>query len=254
VVPAGGHENDSDPLRHAPRHAITCCVLRRALAIAIHVGLFVGLGTCQYVVAGWWAASRGAEVPPTCLGSERASRQVVYLHGLDTMAPSWQELDHRRALATLPDTAIALPRAPACGAGRCWPDGDDGAAVTIAAIREAARACFGERGSYGVVGFSRGGFALARLASCQAADARWAIVASAFGHAGEPGLRDCPVAVVVGRRDRHHHDGAIGYARSREGAGWPTRLIEHAGGHRLDAASLSSAIEVIEEIEPEASR
>jgi pimeloyl-ACP methyl ester carboxylesterase len=221
-------------------------VLRRALAIAVQIGLFVGFGACNYVVVGWWAARHSTEVPPTCLGPEGASRHVVYLHGLDSMAPSWQELDNRRALAEIPDAAIAIPRAPGCGAGRCWPDAEEGAAETIAAIRGAARACFGDHASYGVVGFSRGGFALARLATCNSAGARWAIVASAFGYIDEQRLRDCPVAVVIGRHDRYHHDGAVGYAQRRRAAELPTSLIEFDGGHRLDADSLRSAIDALE--------
>lgn len=221
-------------------------VLGRAATIAVHVGLFAGFGACNYLVAGWLAAARSAE-PPTCLGQRSASRHVVYLHGLDSYAPSWQELDNRRALAAIPDAAIAMPRAPACGGGRCWSDADDGVRETIDAIRDAARTCFDDHTSYGVIGFSRGGFALARLASCDAIGARWAIVASAFGYTEELRLRDCPVAIVVGRHDRYHHDGAVGYAQRRRMAGIPGTLFEFDGGHRLDTESLASAISVLEQ-------
>lgn len=221
--------------------------MRRPLAIAAHIGLFVGFGVCNYEAAGWLATRRSTEVAPTCLGPKGAGRHVVYLHGLDSMAPSWQELDNRRALAEIPDLAIAIPRAPACGTGRCWPDSDEGATDTIAAIRGAAKACFGDHASYGVVGFSRGGFALARLATCNTFGARWAIIASAFGYTDDNRLRDCPVAVVVGRHDRYQHDGAVGYAQRRRAAELPTWLFEFDGGHRVDAISLRSAIETVEQ-------
>jgi hypothetical protein len=220
--------------------------LRRAPAIAICAVLFAGFGACQYAVAGWLAARQSDRTTPTCLGRDDASRHVVYLHGLDTFAPSWQELDNRRALAAIPDAAIAIPRAPACGNGRCWSDADEGAAVTSAAIRGAARACFGDRWGYGVLGFSRGGFAVARLARCDTAEARWAIVASAFGYTDDLRLRGCPVAVVVGRDDPLHHDGAVGYAQRRRAAGLSTALFEFDGGHRLDAPSLAAAIDALE--------
>lgn len=226
---------------------ITRSVLRRVLVIAVHVALFVGFGACQYMVAGWWAARREPAATPTCLGPQGARRKIVYLHGLDSFAPSWQELENRRVLAAIPDAAIAMPRAPACGAGRCWSDDDAGVANTTTAIRDAARTCFGERASYGVVGFSRGGYALARLATCDNGGARWAIVAAAFGYTDELRLRDCPVAVVVGRDDRYQHDGAVDYAQRRRAAELPTWLFEFDGGHRLDTDSLTSAIDAFEQ-------
>jgi predicted esterase len=218
-------------------------VLRRVLVIALYVGVFVGFCACDYMVAGGCAARRSGAVVPTCIGPAHAKRKIVYLHGLDSAAPSWQEFDNRRALAAIPDAAIAIPRAPACSAGRCWSDADEGVAETISAIRGAANACFGDHATYGVVGFSRGGFALARLATCDEAGAGWAIVASAFGYTDELRLRGCPVGVMVGRRDRYHYDGAVGYSQRRRAAGLPTWLFEFDGGHRLDTSSLMSALD-----------
>jgi pimeloyl-ACP methyl ester carboxylesterase len=202
------------------------------------------------MVARWLSAALSDDETPTCLGPNSASRHIVYLHGLhglDGATPSWQELANRRALAAIPDAAIAMPRAPACESGRCWSDADDGTPQTISAIRNAARTCFDERASYGVVGFSRGGYALARLATCEVAGARWAIVASAFGYTEDLRLRDCPVAIVVGRDDSDQCDGAVGYAQRRRAAGLPTELVEFDGGHRLDAEALTSAIEALEQ-------
>jgi hypothetical protein len=93
------------------------------------------------------------------------------------------------------------------------------------------------------VGFSRGGFALARLATCESFGARWAIVAGAFGYTDELRLTGCPVAVVIGRRDRYHHEGAVAYVQRRRAAGLFTLLFEFDGGHRLDTGSLRSAID-----------
>lgn len=219
--------------------------MRRALVIALHVGAFVVFCASNVAVAQWWATRRRADVAPTCIGGRDARTHVVYLHGLDSFAPSWQELYNRRALASLSDVSIAIPRAPTCGSGRCWSDRDDGTATTTAAIRTAAQACFGAAATYGVVGFSRGGFALARLATCDVAGAGWAIVASAFGYTDEPRLRGCPVAVLIGESDRYHHDGAVTYAERRRAAGLPTSLFEFVGGHRLDTASLRSALDAL---------
>jgi predicted esterase len=222
-------------------------VLRRVLVIAIHVALFVGFAACNVAVAGWLTARRRKATAPTCFGAEHASRHIVYLHGLDSFAPSWQELGNRRALAAIPDVALAAPRAPSCGSGRCWSDSDDGTSETVTAIRGAVRACFGDHATYGVVGFSRGGYALARLASCNSFGARWAIVASAFGYTTDLRLSDCPVAVVIGHGDRYQYTGAIEYAQRRRAAELSTFLFEFDGGHRLDTESLAAAIGALEQ-------
>jgi hypothetical protein len=218
---------------------------------AVNLAAFLGVGACIYLAAGALAVALGGTPPPTCLGSSTARRNIVYLHGLDSVGPSWQELTNRRTLASLPDVRVAIPRAPLCDGGRCWdPSRTD---TTIAAIRSAAEVCFG-RGAgtnvgppFGVLGFSRGGFALAALASCADAGASWAIVAGAFGITAVDriGLRDCPVAVAIGRRDRYHHAGAIEYASARAAAKLAGGLVEHDGGHRLDAASLARALDEV---------
>ena len=74
---------------------MTDSVLRRSVAVALHIGLFVGFGACNHMVARWCATRQSDTPKPTCLGPEDASRHVVYLHGLDSRAPSWQELDNR---------------------------------------------------------------------------------------------------------------------------------------------------------------
>jgi hypothetical protein len=221
-------------------------IRRRLVSAAIHVGLFVGFGACNYLVMVQLAAARSERSRPTCLGPSDAQRRIVYLHGLDSHAPSWQELDNRRALTEIPDATIAIPRAPACGSGRCWADDDSRTSTTIEAIRSASRTCFGDRPLHGVIGFSRGGFALARVARCDTIGARWAIVAGAFGHADVQRLDGCAVGVVIGNGDRYHHAGAIDYARRRRDASLTTTTVPFDGGHRLDAAALSSAIEELE--------
>jgi hypothetical protein len=79
------------------------------------------------------------------------------------------------------------------------------------------------------------------------AGARWGIISGAAGNT--PGLRlsDCDVAVVIGRRDRYHHAGAVDYDRSRRAAGLSSLLIEFAGGHRLDGESLAAAVRLLEQ-------
>jgi hypothetical protein len=221
--------------------------MKRIASVIAQVGLFGGFGVCNYLVAMQLAAARDAREAPACVGPTSARRHVVYLHGLDSHAPSWQELDNRRALVAIPDTVFAIPRAPVCGSGRCWADGDDGTPATVAAIRDAAHACFGARPLDGVIGFSRGGFALARIDRCDTVGARWAIIAGAFGYGDELRLRDCTVGVVIGERDRYHRTGAIDYAHRRQAAQLPTVLVEHDGGHRLDTRSLTSAVDQLQQ-------
>src|ERR1700733_2057996 len=51
----------------------------------------------------------------TCLGPENAKKAAVYLHGLDTVHPSVQEMQNRKTLSEIAknlNLRIAVPRAP----------------------------------------------------------------------------------------------------------------------------------------------
>ena len=84
--------------------------------------LYAALVASIFAAAGIAATVGGAALgtarlePPDefdCLGAPSAAHRAVYLHGLDSAGPSWQELHNRDVLAELAarfDLRLALPR------------------------------------------------------------------------------------------------------------------------------------------------
>ena len=139
--------------------------------------LYAALVASIFAAAGIAATVGGAALgtarlePPDefdCLGAPSAAHRAVYLHGLDSAGPSWQELHNRDVLAELAarfDLRLALPRG-VCPRGRCWPEADS----ALPWIRAAARACFGHKRLNGLIGFSNGGFLVGGLARAREFD------------------------------------------------------------------------------------
>jgi predicted esterase len=214
-----------------------------------------------FAYASWRAASAiGAHrlasdhVATECLGDPAAPHHVVYLHGIDSFGPSWQELENRRTLARLADAkdlAIAIPRSPVvCPqlGGRCWPqDSREALHATGDAIRAAARACFDDDAHLGVIGFSNGGFAVARMYQTCVANVDWFIVASAGGFAGNevPELSACGrIAITIGTRDRYHFTYAHELDTELRARHADVELVEFDGGHRLDFDALMQSLQM----------
>ena len=233
--------------------------LRRVLYAALVAGVFAGAGIAAIVGGVAFGRSRlappdepdGSGQPIECLGAPSAAHRAVYLHGLDTAGPSWQELHNRDVLAELAarfDLRLALPRA-VCSGGRCWPEAER----ALPWIRSAARACFGDKRLNGLIGFSNGGFLVGGLArACGGGSgADWLLVASAGGtvnasQSANPGvdsLSACPqVRVVIGRDDRYHRDWAQALARDLADRHADVRLIEFDGGHELRTGPVGEAL------------
>ena len=214
------------------------------------VAMFAGFAYAAWQGADAIGRHRDPVVATECIGDPQAAHHAVYLHGIDSFGPSWQELDNRRTLARLADAkhlAIAIPRAPVMAGGRRWPqDTVSGLLETNNAIRDAARACFASTDHLGVIGFSNGGFAIARLYQKCIASFDWFIVSGAGGSFGAEGddLSACGhLAVVVGARDRYHYEFAAQFNRDMLARHADVNLVEFDGGHRLDFDALMEAIQ-----------
>jgi hypothetical protein len=211
---------------------------------ALVAGAFVAGGA-----ATWFATATigGARLAPPdefeCIGAPDAHNAAVYLHGIDSFGPSWQELHNRDVLAELAarfDLRLALPRG-VCERGRCWPEAER----ALPWIRSAARACLGGR-PHGLIGFSNGGFLVGALARACNGEARWLLVASAGGTVPGDAARELagcpPVRIAVGQGDRYHLEPARTLARDLAHRGGDVRLIEFDGGHELEAGPAGDAL------------
>jgi predicted esterase len=108
----------------------------------------------------------------TCLGPTDATSFAVYLHGVDERSLSEQELENRRnldAIASELSIRIALPRAsrpcPNQPGELCWGWAFDEPELDAAAtaMKDAAAQCFGPARTFGLVGFSNGGYLVTKL-------------------------------------------------------------------------------------------
>jgi hypothetical protein len=110
----------------------------------------------------------------SCIGPESANVFFIYLHGIDSNPPSLQELKNRAILekvALQKNIRIAMPRAsmlcPNQPNSYCWGWSFDQSELlkVIPMIIESRKVCFRADKSFGLIGFSNGGYLLTRLYS-----------------------------------------------------------------------------------------
>lgn len=219
--------------------------------LAISVALFSMFVAVSLFTGTRLAETRAGPVAIECLGDREASLHAVYLHGLDSFGPSWQELQNRRVLAQLAEEhglRIALPRGPMCGSRRCWPYQTPAELGNIKSVLVQSKAsCFDGAANYGVIGFSNGGFATAELfENCMLSDLSWIIISGSGGfiEASRPrNLGACgEFTMIVGDSDRYHRAIAHNYFESLKSHQVEAKLIEFEGGHRLDFGALNDAL------------
>jgi hypothetical protein len=187
--------------------------------------------------------SRGRPaLPCTCIGPRQARLDIVYLHGRDTYAPSWQEIRNRqtlRAISEVLQARIALPRTRSG-----WPQKAQ-IAGSVEQIRAAAAVCFDEP-HFVVLGFSDGANAVNQLFVQCRTD-----VASAFVSAGSSegiasrgiaGLNRCgQLRLIAGRHEPGFATTSM-FARQLARQGGDVRFYEHPGPHELPFVETLTAI------------
>lgn len=208
------------------------------------------------------AAPAGAKLD--CIGEPTAERFVVYLHGMDSEAPSEQEQHNREVLAKLAKAQgvrFALPRAsmacPTRAGSVCWGWKFDEAEASAAAtqIDAAATGCFPGK-PYGVLGFSNGGYLLNKLLrSCRLEamlpKAEWLIGVGSARFEGEGELEAEPkslagcgrLLLLSGREDSYNFDPKHHLYELLVAKGADVEHFEFPGGHILEETSLKQALE-----------
>ncbi len=121
------------------------------------------IGCILTVIAGTGTIS-AKTIEVDCLGSPDAKGHLIYLHGLTAPDQDTQEEgENRKVLEQLAQDLslrIALPRGFLCPNGKlCWPGRDKNEILrTFDKLREKAQTCWKGQPSYGVLGFSNGGY------------------------------------------------------------------------------------------------
>ena len=183
-----------------------------------------------------------------CTGPTNASKFIVYLHGMDTVLPSSQELENRQVLQKLSknlNIRFALPRAnskcPTSSQQVCWTWAAKNIEDLVAvknSIASAAAECFSKK-DYTVLGFSNGGVAVtALLRLCEKVDFKSAIAVGAAGawFSSDPknleacGLR---ITMMLGSEDKANQKPVRDFAAHLLLLKAPVSIVEYKGTHKL---------------------
>jgi hypothetical protein len=197
---------------------------------------------------------------PTCVGSPEAKHYAVYLHGIDSAQPGEQEVANRKVLESIArklKVRFALPRAKdKCGDGLCWGWAvtDEKALESVPAIRAAADACFPSGSSYGLLGFSSGGYLATKLfRAClipeHLPNVKWVVTSGATMMKGpiEPKPEDLSgcrqLAMLIGTKDQFNNDPSRNYLKLLQSKHAKVEYVEFDGDHNLYEKPMISAIE-----------
>ncbi|MBX3193461.1 MAG: hypothetical protein KF819_41150 [Labilithrix sp.] len=193
----------------------------------------------------------------SCIGPAHATAYAVYLHGMDGVSPSGQEMQNRAILASMASKLsmrVALPRAtarcPNQPSSICWGWTFDEREVHEGAttIDAAARSCFGEK-AFALIGFSNGGYLLTKmLRSCVLPSTLprvTQLVTSGSTMMKEPlerepsSLAGCgKLTMLIGDKDEFNFDptGTLLHGLQRKGA--DVREVRFEGTHLLSEEPL----------------
>jgi predicted esterase len=202
-----------------------------------------------------------SDLEVSCLGPENAKSYVIYLHGIDSPAPSAQEVENRRILSDLAkqdDIRIALPRAksacPTQFGSQCWGWKFDDAELTeiLPQILNSRAACFAAEKPFKILGFSNGGYLLlhwyARGMRPSFGDVPDFLITSGSGKGYVPSDQtnlssNPPLTLEIGRNDEFNFDSSEKFFHALKDLKAPVTLFEFEGGHNLNADALSKAFE-----------
>lgn len=181
--------------------------------------------------------------PTNCVGKAGASRNLIFLHGIMPRGPVPPELDYEPELGALAkelDLRIALPRSTTYCKGSkdkyCW-TGETAPeiAATYGAVVRSAEACFGPGKSFGLVGFSNGGYHVGRVVMrCLAPKPQYVIAIGSAGDLAHSEGRDlarcAPTTILIGDKDITR-DAARRFAERLGKQKLPVTFRTFAGGH-----------------------
>ncbi len=192
-----------------------------------------------------------------CLGEESALLFGAYLHGMDTIDPSKQELENRKLLDTIAkelNMRIAIPRSKdSCSPTKektCWIQSSrEDVTKTYEAIASSVSKCFPQDAKFGLIAFSNGGYLAGKIVNyCITPQPLWAILIGSGGTAREisrPSLKECaPLFILIGKNDLANKS-AKNYKSQMERLGADVKLTEFQGGHVVPFDSLVSTLKDI---------
>jgi predicted esterase len=184
-----------------------------------------------------------AGVAVECYGSDKAKNFIAYLHGLDSIAPSTQELANRKLLKALADQLgfrLAIARSDAvCNKSLCWRHNEpDEHSKTYRDLMAALEKCKPRNAhTLGLVGFSNGGYFTSKVTQfCYKDGPKWIIASGSAGswnHTYHGDKSSCPsIAIMIGEGDLSREK-AERYAKFLISSGYKGSFTTFKGRHEL---------------------
>lgn len=204
---------------------------------------------CCLMVFGIHAQVATAKPKASCFGDRKSGAGVIYLHGIDTIVPSEQELGNRRLLIKIAATLkfdLAIVRSTEfckekSRAGQlCWHRGDEQLNQTLLSeITTAGAECFSLDARVGILGFSNAGYLLNAITTqCLPSKTKWFL---SIGAAGDV-LKDAPqtnancqdhlLHFMIGKKDITNIKVRKTFAQLKS-LGRKIALTEFTGGHEI---------------------
>ena len=221
----------------------------------INIGFIVGLGMI-------WSVSilAASDKPylanpkqPLCHGPAKAPWGLVYLHGIDTIKPSAQELTAREDLKKLANKMgfrLAIVRSPwECSSRKgqlCWPyRAPEELQKTLTYVQQSAAKCLPDSQPQVLYGFSNAGYFAGQIvARCVAHPFHRIVMTGAAGDPPAKGkkLTTCGrLDVMMGKGDMTLKKARNFYQTLRR-ADAKVTLTVFPGGHRVDAPALEGIL------------
>lgn len=207
-----------------------------------------------------------------CIGDKNAKNALIYLHGMDSIAPSRQEVSNSKQLELLAkqlDLVIALPRAknkcPDNEQMLCWGWAFKQVELEeiLPSILDSREACFLKDKPFGMMGFSNGGYLITQwyrraLIPVQNQIPYFFVATGSdkgFVPSSTSSLKiNPPLTLIIGDADFYNRDDHADFYNQLLVYGAPVKRIEFQGGHKLDLfstfISLSNYFEInVEDIQ-----
>lgn len=181
--------------------------------------------------------------------------RIIYLHGMDSISPSAQELGNRKILKKISkelSLSIAIPRAkdicPKHKNQICWMWGTEANDVVrkkkVAILKE-IKDCTSEKSNDVWLGFSNGGNLVTQfLQECSSKEKYISFGASGgYVKSNLSNLSECGVyKAFIGKKDKWNYSHAIKYYNNLKDKKSKIDVIEFDGGHNLEYDLLKKAI------------
>lgn len=191
-----------------------------------------------------------------CIGSKDSQIAAIYLHGMDSEAPSTQELQNRNRLTNIAKSlnlGFAIPRATErCPDGKllCWGWNFNDHKSIEAAINSAQNAkafCFPKAKHVGLIGFSNGGFVANQiLKDCRKTDFDWLISIGAGGSWIKSDTKDlskcASLTLVAGKKDQYNYEKIKEFGNWLQSKNAKVNVVEYDDGHTLPEKELENIL------------